>query len=76
MRVVDGPNGQVCLLRVRNPWGNEQEWNGPWSDGSSEWRSVSDQVKQDMGLKFDHDGEVIYFIILSFSSLSVSFKSV
>ncbi|PAV83941.1 hypothetical protein WR25_02126 isoform B [Diploscapter pachys] len=57
MRVVDGPNGQVCLLRVRNPWGNEQEWNGPWSDGSSEWRSVPDQVKQDMGLRFDHDGE-------------------
>lgn len=21
------------LIRVRNPWGNDIEWNGPWSDG-------------------------------------------
>ncbi|KAK6015500.1 calpain family cysteine protease, partial [Ostertagia ostertagi] len=57
MRIVNGPRGQVCLMRIRNPWGNEQEWNGPWSDNSSEWRSLPDNVKQDMGLKFDHDGE-------------------
>ncbi|XGW16965.1 hypothetical protein V3C99_001972 [Haemonchus contortus] len=57
MRIVNGPYGQVCLMRIRNPWGNEQEWNGPWSDGSKEWRSIPDNVKQDMGLKFDHDGE-------------------
>ena len=23
---------EVDLIRVRNPWGNEREWNGPWSD--------------------------------------------
>ncbi|UMM25914.1 hypothetical protein L5515_005533 [Caenorhabditis briggsae] len=56
-RIVDGPNGQTCILRIRNPWGNEQEWNGAWSDNSREWRNVPDSVKQDMGLKFDHDGE-------------------
>ena len=22
----------VPLIRVRNPWGNEREWEGPWSD--------------------------------------------
>lgn len=21
------------LVRVRNPWGNDVEWKGPWSDG-------------------------------------------
>lgn len=57
MRMVNGPRGQVCLLRIRNPWGNEHEWNGPWSDGSSEWRNIPNQTKQEMGLVFDHDGE-------------------
>ena len=28
--------GQERLLLVKNPWG-EREWNGPWSDGSSQW---------------------------------------
>ncbi|KHJ91415.1 calpain family cysteine protease [Oesophagostomum dentatum] len=57
MRIVNGPYGQTCILRVRNPWGNEQEWNGPWSDNSSEWRSIPDKEKEEMGLRFDHDGE-------------------
>jgi calpain len=27
-----GQSGKIPLLRLRNPWGNEAEWNGPWSD--------------------------------------------
>lgn len=42
---------------MRNPWGNEAEWNGPWSDQSPEWRFIPDDVKQEIGLNFDHDGE-------------------
>ena len=31
---IQTPNqyGRIPLLRLRNPWGNEAEWNGPWSD--------------------------------------------
>ena len=27
-------SGEIPLIRIRNPWGNETEWNGAWSDGS------------------------------------------
>lgn len=56
---IQTPNtsGKIPLLRLRNPWGNEAEWNGPWSDQSSEWRYISDDIKQDLGLNFDVDGE-------------------
>uniref|UniRef100_A0A915DFL9 Calpain catalytic domain-containing protein n=1 Tax=Ditylenchus dipsaci TaxID=166011 RepID=A0A915DFL9_9BILA len=57
MRIVDSSNGKVPLLRIRNPWGNDQEWNGAWSDNSREWNQLSNDTKKDMGLTFAHDGE-------------------
>uniref|UniRef100_M8C6S9 Protein DEFECTIVE KERNEL 1 n=1 Tax=Aegilops tauschii TaxID=37682 RepID=M8C6S9_AEGTA len=33
IREVDGHK----LVQIRNPWANEVEWNGPWSDSSQEW---------------------------------------
>lgn len=57
MRIVPTQRGDVTLLRIRNPWGNEQEWNGPWSDNSREWSQLSPELKKDMGLTFAHDGE-------------------
>lgn len=33
VRDVDGHK----LVQIRNPWANEVEWNGPWSDSSPEW---------------------------------------
>ncbi|XP_063995554.1 calpain-A-like isoform X2 [Diachasmimorpha longicaudata] len=56
---IQTPNqsGRIPLLRLRNPWGNEAEWNGPWSDGSPEWRSIPDHEKAKLGLTFDSDGE-------------------
>lgn len=74
------------MVRVRNPWGNECEWKGAWSDKwveldidlliaschcrgdgienitccfcrSQEWKLISEQQRQEMGLTFDNDGE-------------------
>ncbi|KAG7206290.1 hypothetical protein KM043_003666 [Ampulex compressa] len=56
---IQTPNqyGRIPLLRLRNPWGNEAEWNGPWSDQSPEWRFIPDHEKEELGLTFDIDGE-------------------
>ncbi|XP_018348907.1 PREDICTED: calpain-A isoform X2 [Trachymyrmex septentrionalis] len=56
---IQMPNryGTIPLLRLRNPWGNEAEWNGPWSDQSPEWRFIPDHEKEELGLTFDVDGE-------------------
>nr|KAF7402226.1 hypothetical protein H0235_015562 [Vespula pensylvanica] len=56
---IQTPNqyGRIPLLRLRNPWGNEAEWNGPWSDKSPEWRFIPDHEKEELGLTFDIDGE-------------------
>jgi len=55
--MVNTQNGKVALLRIRNPWGNEQEWNGPWGDNTREWGTIPDNEKKALGLSFAHDGE-------------------
>ncbi|VDP27968.1 unnamed protein product [Soboliphyme baturini] len=47
----------VELIRLRNPWGEETEWNGPWSDRSKEWNWLTEQQKKDLDLTFASDGE-------------------
>ena len=48
---------EVKLVRLRNPWGNQKEWTGPWSDRSREWTLLSDAEKQELDLTYEHDGE-------------------
>ncbi|XP_021708593.1 calpain-A isoform X9 [Aedes aegypti] len=55
--VTPGTSGKIPLIRLRNPWGNEAEWNGAWSDQSAEWRYIPDEQKEELGLNFDCDGE-------------------
>ncbi|RUS75116.1 hypothetical protein EGW08_017123 [Elysia chlorotica] len=44
------------LLRMYNPWiGNE--YTGPWSDKSKEWKSVAVHEWAKMGVKFEKEGE-------------------
>nr|CAG4643843.1 EOG090X03ST [Lepidurus arcticus] len=49
--------GQIPMIRIRNPWGNEAEWRGAWSDQSPEWQFIPDDDKEEVGLTFDKDGE-------------------
>ncbi|EDW73190.1 uncharacterized protein Dwil_GK16784 [Drosophila willistoni] len=56
---ISTPNrqGKLPMIRMRNPWGNDAEWNGPWSDSSAEWRFIPEHQKEAIGLNFDRDGE-------------------
>nr|CDS34356.1 calpain A [Hymenolepis microstoma] len=54
---VNTRSGKVQLIRIRNPWGNEAEWNGPWSDRSSEWNSISASERRELGITVEADGE-------------------
>ncbi|CAH8499076.1 unnamed protein product [Dicrocoelium dendriticum] len=56
---AEGPR-QLQLLRLRNPWGNDREWYGPWSDRSNEWNGISASERKRIGLVFEHDGEFWY----------------
>ncbi|GAB6027583.1 Calpain-like cysteine peptidase [Chamberlinius hualienensis] len=45
------------LLRVRNPWGDGNEWTGMWSDGSLKWAEVDSVVKNELEVVPKPDGE-------------------
>ncbi|KAF5401281.1 Calcium dependent cysteine protease [Paragonimus heterotremus] len=57
VRRVTSRSGSVELVRLRNPWGNEEEWVGPWSDQSREWKNIPQDERKRIGLTFDNDGE-------------------
>lgn len=52
-----GNQTALTLVRVRNPWGNETEWNGAWSDNSPEWQTIPQNKRQEIGLVKKDDGE-------------------
>lgn len=65
VREVDGHR----LVQIRNPWANEVEWNGPWSDSSPEW---TDRMKH----KLKHVPQVVSLVLHFFTAHSLcSLKS-
>lgn len=51
----------VRLVRCRNPWGNDVEWNGSWSDRDPIWNSIPLQDRQNLGQYSKADGEFWVF---------------
>ena len=45
------------LIRVRNPYGGDGEWNGAWSDDSKKWNLLTKEEKANVGLVKEEDGE-------------------
>ncbi|VDD83095.1 unnamed protein product [Mesocestoides corti] len=55
--IRDYGGSELQMVRLRNPWGNDKEWVGPWSDKSPEWARISPEERMEIGLTFDNDGE-------------------
>jgi hypothetical protein len=55
LRVVRIPRDDLKLLKIRNPWENDVEWSGRWSDSDAVWdrrpdiRNICQFVKADDG---------------------------
>ncbi|XP_073416191.1 calpain-9 [Dendrobates tinctorius] len=56
MDTVNYRGQMIQLIRVRNPWG-QVEWNGPWSDNSSEWNSIDPAERKRLCQTSLDDGE-------------------
>ncbi|CAF3407564.1 unnamed protein product [Rotaria socialis] len=54
---VTTSSGPVTLVRCLNPWGNETEWNGKYSDNSNAWNEISDEEEEELGVNAINDGE-------------------
>lgn len=50
-------HNNIPLIRIRNPWGEETEWKGNWSDASAKWDSVPESFKKEIDFKKADDGE-------------------
>ena len=51
--------GKSCqMIRLRNPWGNQNEWNGEFCDGHPSWNKYfTDETIKSLGHTYQADGE-------------------
>lgn len=54
----DGGRGP-CIVKVRNPWGNDAEWTGDWSDDSDMWNKYPEVAE---AVNFDPQADGIFWI--------------
>ncbi|CAF3728593.1 unnamed protein product [Adineta steineri] len=58
VRVKLTTNEIVQIVRCRNPWGNEVEWKGAWSDGDlNNWNKVDQHTREQLHYQKQADGE-------------------
>lgn len=55
--VIEMNRRLVRIVGIRNPWGNEVEWNGAFADHSSEWHQIPKELLSVLDIKFEDDGE-------------------
>lgn len=55
-------NDSIKLLKVRNPWGDKNQWSGDYGKNSSKWDSINESVKAKLDEEIQADGN--FFISL------------
>tara|TARA_Y100000389_G_scaffold171916_2_gene179912 strand:+ start:1590 stop:3269 length:1680 start_codon:yes stop_codon:yes gene_type:complete len=55
IEVYDNLENNIQLVCLRNPWGNEMEWNGDWSDESNLWQKYP-HIKEELNFEKKPDG--------------------
>ena len=45
------------LLKLRNPWGSENPWNGQWSIRSNSWNKLNKNIKAKYNLSLTNSGD-------------------
>ncbi|CAE8620794.1 unnamed protein product [Polarella glacialis] len=55
MTVTTDTGALLRLLQLRNPWGNDKEWNGAWGDHSPLWDKYP-EVRRRLRPAFEDDG--------------------
>ncbi|GIY32226.1 calpain-A [Caerostris extrusa] len=48
---------EAYLVRIRNPWGNDTEWNGKWNDSDTNWHNVDPNTREKIDYSKRGDGE-------------------
>ncbi|KAL7036633.1 hypothetical protein ACKWTF_008886 [Chironomus riparius] len=59
--VADVYGNHINLIRIRNPWGNEKEYTGDWSDSSMKWNIIS--IKEKQRIKWDPKGDGEFWML-------------
>ncbi len=55
--VIVSQGSEVRLVRIKNLWANDIEWNGAWNDLSFEWSHVNEEDKLRLEFSIRNDGE-------------------
>ncbi|KAJ8313093.1 hypothetical protein KUTeg_010466, partial [Tegillarca granosa] len=57
IKKIKHQRGEEKLVRIRNPWGDNIEWKGSWSDNDINWNWVDKETKKEIGWTLKDDGE-------------------
>jgi calpain-15 len=68
---VEYENKQIELIKLRNPWGDENEWNGKWSDNWDGWKD-----KQQLLMGIEHKLEKDGIFIMELDDFNLNFTTI